>query len=165
MYKILQSRSFTILSPAVITVVPCFSSLLSCSLSSLPSLRNQMCSVYDLFRCRDWGWESLLQAEATLLAFRWELILPSVTAHANDFASFIRMGLFTYCGSNTLSYVRMLYVFMQFGHLCWTCFYWCSLGNMKRFRKHSKNLPVWHAQGVGIKEQLFLTWVWLCVCN
>lgn len=46
------------LSPVITAVPSCFSSLLSPSLSLLLSLRNQMCSLYDLFRCRDWGWES-----------------------------------------------------------------------------------------------------------
>lgn len=52
---------------------------------SLLSLRNQMCSLYDLFRCRDWDWERLLQAECTLLEFKWLSTPPTVIPYANEF--------------------------------------------------------------------------------
>lgn len=86
---LLLSFYLHLLSPVIVTVRSYFSSLLTISLSFLLSLRNQMCSLYDLFICRDWGWESLLQAECTLPEFKWLSILPTIIPYANEFPLFI----------------------------------------------------------------------------
>lgn len=66
---------------------------LALSFSLLLSLSNQMCSLYDLFRCKDWVWESVLQAECTLLEFKWLSKLPTLIADANESNSLYESGV------------------------------------------------------------------------
>ncbi len=87
------------LSPPFISRYHCASLLLfiialMLSFFTSLSLRKQMCYLYDLFRCRDWDWESLLKAEGTLLEFKCLSILPTLITDANEFSSFIWITLF-----------------------------------------------------------------------
>lgn len=71
-----------------------FPPLLLLSLSLCLSLRDQMCSWYDLFRDRDWGWESLLEAGCSLLKLKWLSMFPTLISDANELSSFICIMLF-----------------------------------------------------------------------
>lgn len=77
-----------------------------------------MCSLYDLFRCRDWGWESVLQAGCTLHESRCLSALPTVILYANEFSAFMRItSLCTILTARVASWVWMWHTFSIFSRL------------------------------------------------